>query len=105
MPDKDLSFWAGIVATLREYGLIMMMTFIISYMRIQLYGNGRTWKAELLEAAMGTIVIVMTAKGLQAMELNEGWAWASAIFVGLIGIDKARELIERWAALRFGGKS
>jgi len=102
MPDKDLSFWAGIVATLREYGLIMMMTFIISYMRIQLYGNGRTWKAELLEATLGTIVIMMTARGLQTMEVNEGWSWAAAIFVGLIGIDKARELIERWTKSKFG---
>lgn len=102
MPDKDLSFWAGIVATLREYGLIMMMTFIISYIRIQLYSNGRTWKAELLEATLGTIVIMMTAKGLQAMEINEGWSWGASIFIGLIGIDKAREFIERWANRRFG---
>ncbi len=102
MPDKDLSFWAGVVATLREYGLIMMMTFIISYMRIQLYSNGRTWKAELLEATLGTIVIMMTAKGLQAMEINEGWSWGASIFIGLIGIDKAREFIERWANRRFG---
>lgn len=102
MPDKDLSFWAGVVATLREYGLIMMMTFIISYMRIQLYSNGRTWKAELLEATLGTIVIMMTAKGLQAMEINEGWSWGASIFIGLIGIDKAREFIERWATRRFG---
>ena len=102
MPDKDLSFWASVVATLREYGLIMMMTFIISYMRIQLYSNGRTWKAELLEATLGTIVIMMTAKGLQAMEINEGWSWGASIFIGLIGIDKAREFIERWANRRFG---
>ena len=102
MPDKDLSFWAGIVATLREHGLIMMMTFILYYMRIQLYGDGRTWKAELLEAALGTVVIMMTAQGLQAMGINEGWTWASAIFIGLIGIDKARELIERWASRGFG---
>ena len=102
MPDKDLSFWAGVVATLREYGLIMMMTVIISYMRIQLYSNGRTWKAELLEATLGTIVIMMTAKGLQAMEINEGWSWGASIFIGLIGIDKAREFIERWANRRFG---
>lgn len=102
MPDKDLSFWAGVVATLRECGLIMMMTFIISYMRIQLYSNGRTWKAELLEATLSTIVIMMTAKGLQAMEINEGWSWGASIFIGLIGIDKAREFIERWATRRFG---
>jgi len=102
MPDKDLTFWAGIIATLRDHGLIMMMTFIISYMRIQLYGNGRTWKAELLEATLGTIVIMMTAKGLQAMEINEGWSWGASIFIGLIGIDKAREFIERWANRRFG---
>lgn len=102
MPDKDIGFWAGIIATLREYGLIMMMTFIISYMRIQLYSNGRTWKAELLEATIGTVLIMMTAHGLQAMEVNEGWSWASAIFIGLIGIDKARELIAKWAEGRFG---
>lgn len=101
MPDKDLSFWAGIVATLREHGLIMMMTFILYYMRIQLYGNGRTWKAELLEATIGTVLIMMTAKGLQAMDINEGWTWGASIFIGLIGIDKAREYIERWAARRF----
>lgn len=101
MPDKDISFWAGIIATLREHGLIMMMTFILYYMRIQLYGNGRTWKAELLEAALGTIVIMMTAKGLQAMDINEGWTWAASIFIGLVGIDKAREIIERWASQRF----
>lgn len=102
MPDKDLSFWAGIVATLREHGLIMMMTFILYYMRIQLYGNGRTWTAELLEATIGTVLIMMTAKGLQAMDINEGWTWGASIFIGLIGIDKAREFIERWATRRFG---
>lgn len=101
MPDKDISFWSGIVATLREHGLIMMLTFIISYMRIQLYGNGRTWKAELLEATIGTVLIMMTSKAFQAMDVNEGWAWSSAIFIGLIGIDKAREHVERWATRRF----
>ena len=102
MPDKDLNFWSGIVATLREHGLIMMMTFIISYMRIQLYSNCRIWGAEVLEAALGTLVIMMAAKGLQAMEVNEGWAWASAVFIGIIGIDKARDALERWAFKRFG---
>lgn len=102
MPDKDISFWSGLFGTFREHGVLMMMTFIISYMRIQLYGDGRTWRAELLEAALGTAVIMMAAKGLQALEVNEGWAWGASIFIGLIGIDKAREFIERWAARRFG---
>lgn len=101
MLDKDISFWAGIVATLREHGVMMLMTFILSYMRIQLYCNGRTWRSELLEATLGTIVIMMAANGLQAMEVNNGWAWAASIFIGLIGIDKARELIERIASKRF----
>lgn len=102
MPDKDIGFLAGLLGTLREHGVLMTMTFIISYMRIHLYSNGRTWKAELLEAMLGTIVIMMTANGLQAMEVNEGWSWGASIFVGLIGIDKAREFIELWAGRRFG---
>lgn len=103
MPDKDLGFWASIIATAREHGLIMMLTFIISYLRINLYSDGRSWKAELLEALLGTFVIMMAAHGLQAMQLNEGWAWGVAIFVGLIGIDKARSVLESWATKRFGG--
>lgn len=103
MPDKDLGFWASIIATAREHGLIMMLTFIISYLRINLYSDGRSWKAELLEALLGTFVIMMAANGLQALQINDGWAWGMAIFVGLIGIDKARALIEQVASKKFGG--
>ena len=38
MPDKDPSFWALVLTALRENGLAMVLTFALTWFRIQ-YGR------------------------------------------------------------------
>ncbi|WP_374418690.1 hypothetical protein [Stutzerimonas kunmingensis] len=42
MPEKSPDFWVALAAALREHGLAMMLTFVLSYIRIHLYGDKKS---------------------------------------------------------------
>lgn len=103
MPEKDPAFWAGVVITLREHGLVMMLTFVLSYLRIRLYIEQPTVARSVLEATVGAVLVMIIGMGVQAAGMNMAWTLFTAGFVGILGIDQARVLGKRWTERKFGG--
>lgn len=97
MPEKTPEFWIAITAVFREYGLVMTATFALSYIRIRLYGERKSFIATLLEAAFGALLIMLIGLGINAMGLNVAWTLFSAAFIGLLGVDQIRALAQKWA--------
>lgn len=103
MPEKDPAFWAAVVITLREHGLVMMLTFVLSYLRIRLYSEQPTIARSVLEAAVGALLVMIVGMGIQAAGMNMAWTLFTAGFIGILGIDQARVLGKRWAERKVGG--
>jgi lambda family phage holin len=102
MPEKDLSFWAAVLLALREHGMAMMLTFILSYIRIHLYGDEPSIWRRLLEAAFGSLLVLLVGLTVNAAGLSLKWTLLSAGFVSILGIEYVRALAKRWAAKRVG---
>lgn len=103
MPEKSPEFWAGVLLALREHGLAMALTFVLSYIRIQLYGDQPSLLRTLLEAAAGALLVMIVGLAVQAAGLNIAWTLFTAGFVGILGIDQVRALSKRWAERKVSG--
>lgn len=103
MPEKSPEFWVGVVMALREQGLAMMLTFILSYLRIRLYGDQPSILRSILEAAVGALLVMIVGLGVKEAGLNIAWTLFTAGFVGILGIDQVRALSKRWAERRVEG--
>ncbi|ASL26233.1 phage holin, lambda family [Azotobacter chroococcum] len=104
MPEKSPEFWAGFLLALREHGLAMTLTFILSYIRIQLYGDQPSLLRTLLEAAAGALLVMIVGLAVQAAGLNIAWTLFTGGFVGILGIDQVRALSKRWAERKVEGR-
>jgi len=104
MPEKSPEFWAGVLLALREHGLAMMLTFILSYVRIQLYADQPSLLRTLLEAAAGALLVMIVGLAVQAAGLNIAWTLFTAGFIGILGIEQVRVLSKRWAERRVEGR-
>jgi lambda family phage holin len=97
MPEKSPEFWVALAAALREHGLAMMLTFVLSYIRIHLYGDKKSPLAKLLEATFGALLIMLVGLGVNAMGANLAWTLFAAGLIGLLGVDQVRALAGKWA--------
>lgn len=103
MPEKSPEFWAGVLLALREHGLAMMLTFILSYIRIQLYGDQPSIVRSILEAATGALLVMIIGLAVNAAGLNVAWTLLTSGFIGILGIDQVRALSKRWAERKVEG--
>nr|WP_305956098.1 phage holin family protein [Pseudomonas sp. DG56-2] len=103
MPDKNPDLWITFMTALREYGLVMGLTFVLSYIRIRLYSERKSMIATILEAAFGALLIMLIGLGINAMGLNVAWTLFSAAFIGLLGVDQIRALAQKWASRKVEG--
>lgn len=103
MPEKNPDLWIAFITALREYGLVMGLTFALSYIRIRLYSERKSMIATMLEAAFGALLIMLIGLGINAMGLNVAWTLFSAAFIGLLGVDQIRALAQKWASRKAEG--
>ncbi len=104
MPEKSPEFWVGVVMALREQGLAMMLTFVLSYLRIRLYGDQPSIVRSLLEAAVGALLVMIVGLAVKEAGLSVAWTLFTAGFVGILGIEQVRALSKRWAERRVEGR-
>lgn len=104
MPEKSPEFWAALVLALREHGLAMMLTFVLSYIRIHLYGEQKSAVAKLIESLFGALLIMLVGLAVNALGANLAWTLFAGGLVGLLGIDQVRALAGKWAQRKADGK-
>ncbi|GAB3464241.1 phage holin, lambda family [Azotobacter salinestris] len=104
MPEKSPEFWAGVLLALREHGLTMMLTFVLSYLRIRLYGDQPSILRSLLEASVGALLVMIVGLAVNAAGLNVAWTLLTSGFIGILGIDQVRVLSKRWAERQVEGR-
>lgn len=100
MPEKDIGFWLTLLSIIRDHGVLGLMAFVISYVRIMYDGQEPRPLRRLLEATLGGLIAVAVGLTCEAFEISSGWSYFSATFVGLLGVDKVRSLADRWANRR-----
>ncbi|MEB0170031.1 phage holin, lambda family [Pseudomonas sp. CCC4.4] len=102
MPEKDLSFWALVLAALRDNGLAMALTFLLIVLRVQYDGKEPSTLRKLIEAALGALIVMIIGLTVKEFGFSIGWSFFSAGFIGILGVDKSRQLARRWSERKAG---
>ena len=97
MPDKDPSFWALVLTALRENGLAMILTFALTCLRIQYDAQETKLWAQLIEASLGSMIVLVVGLAVKEFGFSIAWAFATAGFLGVLGVGYARQLAKRWS--------
>ena len=97
MPDKDPSFWVLVLLALKENGLAMAIAFVLAWLRIQLDAKEASVWRKLLEASIGSVIVMVVGLTVKEFGFSIGWAFATSAFVGILGVEQLRQLGKRWA--------
>jgi lambda family phage holin len=97
MPDKDPSFWVLVLLALKENGLAMGLTFILTWLRVQYDGKETSPARKLIEASLGALIVMVVGLTVKEFGLSIAWSFATAGFIGVLGVEQVRQLGKRWA--------
>lgn len=101
MPEKDPSFWALVLATvlaaLRDNALAMGLTVALVWLRIQYDGKETKFWRQLIEAALGALIVMVVGLASQSFGFSSGWSFFASGFVGVLGVDQVRQFGRRYA--------
>lgn len=97
MPDKDPSFWVLVLTALRENGLAMVLTFALTWLRIQYDAKETTPWRQFIEATLGALIVMVVGLTVKEFGFSIAWSFFAAGFVGILGVEQARKLGNRWA--------
>jgi len=97
MPEKDPSFWAFVLSALRDNGLAMALTVALTWLRIQYDGKRPSPIRQLIEAALGALIVMVVGLTVKELGLSIGWSFFASGFIGVLGVDYARQFGQRWA--------
>jgi lambda family phage holin len=104
MPDRPET-WLGIIyAVCREHGLAVMLTFALSYMRIMFDDREPKPLRRLIEATLGALIVLTVGLTVERFGLSSGWAYFSAGFIGVLGVDQVRAFGRMWAERKAKGE-
>lgn len=95
--DKDPSFWAVILVALKENGLAMALTFLLTWLRIQFDDREPRPLRQLIEASLGSLIVMVVGLSMKEFGLSSAWSFAAAGFIGVLGVEQIRQLGRRWA--------
>lgn len=100
MPNKDPSIWDAIITIFREYGVVMGITFILSFLRVTRDNEEPKLIKRLLEAVIGSFIILIVGMTCKEFGMSLGWSYVASGFVGVFGVDQMRVYARRWAERR-----
>lgn len=100
MPEKDISFWAGLAFVLREHGMAVVLTFVLSYLRILYDDREPNPIRQLIEAGLGAVLVLVIGLTAERFGLSSGWSYGAAGFIGTLGVNQVRSMARKWAQRR-----
>lgn len=98
MPERDPAFWATVLLALREHGLAVGLAFVLSYIRILYDDKEPSPVRQLLEALLGSLLVLLVGLGAEKFGMSSGWSYAVAGFVGVLGVNQVRAFARKWAS-------
>lgn len=103
MPDKGTEFWGVLLNALNTHGLAGLMAFVLGYLRIVYDDKEARPVRQFIEALLGACITVVVGLSAEHFGMSSGWAFACAGFTGVLGVNKVRELAQRWAGKKLDG--
>jgi lambda family phage holin len=97
MPEKDPGFWAALLVVLQDHGLAAILTFVLSYVRILYDDKESSVVRQLIEAALGALMVLTIGLTAENFGLSSGWSYGAAGFIGTLGVNQIRSIARRWA--------
>lgn len=94
-PEKDPTFWVIVFAALKDHGFAGLLAFALSYLRILYDDKEPRWDRQLLEAALGGVLVFLVGVGAEKAGMGGGLSYAVAGAVGVLGVEQVRQLARR----------
>ena len=102
MPDKYTSAWPALIEALNTHGLAGLLAFVLGYLRIIYDDRESRPMRQFIEALLGACITVVVGLTAENFGMSSGWAYASAGFTGVLGVNQVRQLAKRWANSKVG---
>lgn len=97
MPNKNPNFWETLIVVLSEYGFVMCITFLLSYLRIIYDQKEHSLARRLLESTIGSLLALIAGLAFEKLGWSEGWTYGAAGFISVFGISQIRAWGRKWA--------
>lgn len=95
--EKDPTIWAVAALALREHGMAVALTFALSYLRILYDDRESNPVRQLIEAALGAVLVLMVGITAEHFGMSGGWSYLVGGFVGTMGVNQVRLIASKWA--------
>lgn len=99
-PEKDPTFWVMVAAAFKDHGLAALLAFALTYLRSLYDDKEPRWDRQLLEAALGGVLVFMVGIGAEKFGMSGGYSYAVAGAVGVFGVEQVRQFGRRLAEKR-----
>ena len=104
MSEKDPALWAAAALTLRDHGLVGLLTFVLSWLRIKFDAQETDRARQLIEASLGGLLAFMIGLACEKLGLSGGWSYVAAGFIGTMGVNQVRNRAGKWAQRKVEGQ-
>ena len=104
MPVRDHSVWEAAWEVIRAHGLAVMLTFVLTYLRVLYDGKEPRPLRLFIEACIGSLLTLIIGLVVKEFGLSDGWAFAAAGFIGVLGVDTVRSLAMTWSKRKAEGQ-
>lgn len=102
MSTKDPGVWVAIFAWLSQHSQVIYAAVLsISISALRIVYRGGTCKAVLLESVLCGCITLAIISGLSIVGLSQAASAFVGGMVGLLGVEKIRQLAERFAGVKF----
>lgn len=101
-PEKDPAFWVIVVAALKDHGLAGLLAFVLSYLRSLYDDKEPRWDRQLLEAALGGVLVFIVGVSAEKFGISGGYAYGVAGAVGVFGVEQVRQYARRIVERKVG---
>ena len=75
----------------------MVLTFALTWLRIQYDAKETTPWRQFIEATLGALIVMVVGLTVKEFGFSIAWSFATAGFIGVLGVEWARQLGKRWA--------
>lgn len=81
-------------------GLPMVLAFALIYLRTLYDDREPRPVRQFLEAAIGSMIVLIVGITCERFGLSSGWSYAAAGFIGTMGVNQVRTMARKWAGKR-----
>ena len=94
--DQESGFFHQLTAMFAEHGMVGVMAFVLSLVRVHYEKKERSWKHKLIDSLFAGLLAVIAGQTVTAFGFSQGWSFLFAGIIGMLGVEVVRDAAHKW---------